>query len=129
MMRARSRPSSPCWPSQLAAPLAFGVAAHYGLDEAPDYGEVSFAGFYLGRYHGGDAGHVGVDADGIARAVVSDLHLSATVGAVQGYAEVVARFAVDGPASLEVKRRPAGEADKRRRKILDLVRFLAGHEP
>ena len=68
MMRARFRPSSPCWPSHL--PLLD------GLDEAPDDGVVSFAGFDLGRNHGGDAGHVGVDADGVAGAVVFHLHLA-----------------------------------------------------
>src|SRR5829696_3527062 len=95
-----------------------------GLDEPPDDGEVSFAGFYLGGDHSRHACHVGVDAEGIARAVVPDLHLRAPVGAVEGDAEVVARRAVDGPSGLQVERRPPGEADEGRRQVLDLVGFV-----
>src|SRR5829696_532723 len=79
-----------------------------GLDEALDNGVVSFAGFDLWRYDGGHAGHVGVDTDGIAGAVVPHLHLRSTVGAVKGDAEVVARLAVGGPAGLQVQRCPTG---------------------
>src|SRR5918995_5869772 len=107
------------------AVLALPVAAEYGLDESPDDGEVSFAGLYLGGHHGRHAGHVGIDAEGVAGAVVLDLHLGAPVGAVQGDPEVVARLPVDGPTCLKVQRRPAGEADKGGGQVLDLVGLLA----
>src|SRR5918995_67084 len=110
------------------AVLASPLAAMYGLDEASDDGEMAFAGFYLGRYHGGDACHVGMDADGVAGTVVSDLHLGAAVGAVEGYAEVVARLTVDGPAGLQGQRGPAREAQEGRRQVLDLVGIFASHE-
>src|SRR5215211_8814411 len=44
--------------------LAFPGTFPDGLDEAPDNGVVSFAGFDLRRYDGGHAGHVGVYTDG-----------------------------------------------------------------
>src|ERR671921_2282400 len=110
------------------AVLALPVAVVDGLDEAFDHGVVAFAGLYLGRYHGGNSGHVGVDADRIAGAVVFDEHLGAAVGAVEGYAEVVAGLAVDGPAGLQGLRGPAGEAQKGRREILDLVGVVTSHQ-
>src|SRR5215217_4617541 len=108
--------------------MSLPVATPDGLDEAPNNGEVSFAGFDLGRDDGWHAGHVGVDTDGIAGAVVFHLHLGASVGAVQGDAEVVARLAVGGPAGLQVQRRPTRETDEGRRQVLDLVRSVALHE-
>src|SRR5215203_4513413 len=69
------------------------------------------------------------DAGAIAGAVVLHLHLGAPVGTVQCDAEVVARLAVDGPAGLQVQRRPAGEADEGGRQVLDLVWFVALHKP
>src|SRR5829696_322609 len=110
------------------AVLPLPVTAVDGLDEAFDDGEVAFAGFYLGRYHGRDARHVGVDANRIAGAVVSDHHLGAAIGAVEGYAEVVARLAVDGPAGLQGHRGPAREAQEGSGQVLDLVGVLAPHE-
>src|SRR5215207_2610072 len=100
-----------------------------GLDEALDNGIMSFAGFYLGSDYGGHAGHVGVDADGIAGAVVPHFHLRSTVGTVKGDAEVVARLAVGGPAGLQVQRGPTGETDECCRQVLDLVWFVPLHEP
>src|SRR3954466_9687315 len=110
------------------AVLALPIAAVYGLDEATDDGEVAFAGFYLGRYHGGDARHVGIDVNGVAGAVVFHLHLGAPVGAVEGYAEIVARLTVDGPAGLQGHRGPAREAQEGRRQVLDFEGVFAAHE-
>src|SRR5215203_6965775 len=110
------------------AMLAFPLAAMYGLDEAPDDGEVAFTGFYLGCYYRRDTCHVGVDADGVAGAVVFHLHLGAPFGAVEGYAEVVARFTVDGPAGLQDQRGPAREAQEGRRQVLDFKGAFAAHE-
>src|SRR5215218_828150 len=98
--------------------LAFPGTFPDGLDEAPDNGVVSFARFDLRRYDGGHAGHVGVDTDGIAGAVVPHLHLRSTVGAVQGDAKVIARLTVGGPAGLQVQRGPTGEADEGCRQVL-----------
>src|SRR5829696_597135 len=109
--------------------LALPGAISNSLDKASDDGEMSLAGFNLGRHHSGHAGHVSVDAVGIAGAVVLHLHLGAPVGTVQCDAEVVARLAVDGPAGLQVQRRPAGEADEGGRQVLDLVWFVALHKP
>src|SRR5215204_1030759 len=78
------------------------VTAPDSLDEAPDNGVVSLAGFDLGRDDCGHAGHVGVDTDGIAGTVVPYLHLRASVGAVKRDAEVVARLAVGVPACFNV---------------------------
>src|SRR5829696_10288720 len=117
-----------CTVEAVFAVLAFPHAAMYGLDEAPDDGEVAFTGFYLGCYHGGDTCHVGVDADGVAGAVVFHLHLGAPFGAVEGYAEVVARFTVDGPAGLQGQRGPAREAQEGRRQVLYLVGVFAAHK-
>src|SRR5215208_6332550 len=115
-------------PVQAVLPvLAFPGAFPDGLDEAPDNGVVSFARFDLGRYDGGHAGHVGVDTDGVAGAVVPYFHLCSTVGTVQGDAEVVARLAVDGPAGLQVQRRPSGEADEGGRQVLDFVCSVVLH--
>src|SRR5918992_5003321 len=109
--------------------LAIPSVAPDGLDEAPDNSVVSFAGFDLGHDHGWHAGHVGVDTYGIAGTVVFHLHLSASVGAVKGDAEVVARFAVGCPAGLQIQRRPTGETDEGGRQVLDLVWLVALHEP
>src|SRR5829696_9000296 len=117
-----------CSVEAIFAVLAFPLAAMYGLDEAPDDGEVALTGFYLGCYYRRDTCHVGVDADGVAGAVVFHLHLGAPFGAVEGYAEVVARFTVDGPAGLQGQRGPAREAQEGRRQILDLVGIFAAHE-
>src|SRR5215204_4286558 len=106
-----------------------GVAGVYNASPVQAVnGVVSFAGFDLRRYDGGHAGHVGVNTDGIAGAVVPHLHLRSTVGAVQGDAEVIARLAVGGPAGLQVQRGPTGEADEGCRQVLDLVWFVALHE-
>src|SRR5215203_6980 len=106
-----------------------GVAGVYNASPVQAVnGVVSFAGFDLRRYDGGHAGHVGVNTDGIAGAVVPHLHLRSTVGAVQGDAEVIARLAVGGPAGLHVQRGPTGEADEGCRQVLDLVWFVALHE-
>src|SRR3954447_24801788 len=52
-----------CAVQAVFAVLALPIAALDGFDEAPYDGEVSFAGLYLGRYDGGDAGTVGKDSD------------------------------------------------------------------
>src|SRR5918998_4263534 len=92
-----------------------------GLDETLHHATMALARPYLGRDHGGYASHVRVDADGVAGAVVPDLQLGAAVGAIQRDAEIVARLAVGRPSSLQIKRRAAGEPDKGRRQVLDLV--------
>src|SRR5829696_7636737 len=117
-----------CTVEAVFAVLAFPLAAMDGLDEAPDDGEVAFAGFNFGCYYGGDTCHVGVDADGIAGAVVFHLHLGATFCAVEGYAEVVARLTVDGPAGLQDQRGPAREAQEGRSQVLDFEGAFAAHE-
>src|SRR5215208_8088595 len=117
-------------PVQAVLPvLAFPGTFPDGLDEAPDDGVVSLTGFDLGHYNSGHAGHVGVDTDSIAGTVVPHFHLRPTVGAVKGDAEVVARLTVGSPAGLQAQRSPTGEADKGRRQVLDLVWFVALHEP
>src|ERR687897_802951 len=59
---------------------------------------------------------------------IDDARAVEAVGAVEGYAEVVARLTVDGPAGLQGQRGPAREAQEGRRQVLDLVGVFASHE-